>query len=39
MALNVGLGVSFGSMYDWKGTREEAGEVNGKKTYLTRDKF
>jgi hypothetical protein len=35
MALNVGREASFDNMWNWKGTREKAGEVNGTKAYIT----
>jgi hypothetical protein len=35
--LNFGLGVSFDNMWDWKGVREKAGEVNGTEAYIRND--
>jgi hypothetical protein len=34
MVLNVGLESSVGKVYDWKGTREKAGEIKRMKAYL-----
>jgi hypothetical protein len=35
MALNVGLGVTFDNIWDWKGMLEKAGEIKCTKTYIT----
>jgi hypothetical protein len=37
MALKVGLDASFDSMWDWKGIREKAGEVDSMKASITND--
>jgi hypothetical protein len=37
MALRVGPDVSFDNMQDWKGMREETGEFNSTKAYLTNE--
>jgi hypothetical protein len=37
MTLNVGLDISFNTMYDWEGIRKNAGEVNSMETSLTND--
>jgi hypothetical protein len=37
MAHNVGLRASFGDMYEWIGTHEDAVEVNSTKSYETNE--
>jgi hypothetical protein len=37
MALNFGIVVSVDNMKDWRGIRENAGEANSMKPYVTND--
>jgi hypothetical protein len=38
MAVNIGLDMSFDNMWDWKGIREKATEVNSTEAYITNDR-